>query len=484
MKPSGQLPPGVTLGGSRVAGSEEILTPDALEFLAQLHRSFDPVRTALLERRIERQAEIDGGATLGPAARDRRDPRRSPLAGRRGAAGPPRPARRDHRAGRAEDDHQRPQLGRPGVHGGLRGLALADVGERGRRAGRAPRRGPRDARLHVTGGQVVPPRRSAGDAARPATRLAPSGAPPPGRRRADLRLACSTSGCTRSTTPASGCAAAAGCTSTSRSSSRTARRDSGTTCSSRRRRRSAIPRGTVRATVLIETIHAAFEMEEILYELREHSSGLNAGRWDYLFSCIKTFRGPVGAGPAGPRPGDDDRAVHARLHGAARPDLPPPRRARDGRDGRVHPVPPRRGGQRDGDGARSATTSSASRAMASTARGSPIRTSCRWRPRSSTASSASGRTSATGGSTRRRSAPRCRATRRRCSTCASMAAGDRGGRPAERLRRAAVPRRLAPRQRRRGDQQPHGGRGHGRDLALAAVAVARRPARRSTTGGR
>ncbi|MEU9337884.1 malate synthase A [Streptomyces sp. NPDC048290] len=50
-----------------------------------------------------------------------------------------------------------------------------------------------------------------------------------------------------------------------------------------------IPRGTVRATVLIETITAAFEMEEILYELREHSSGLNAGRWDYLFSLIKTF---------------------------------------------------------------------------------------------------------------------------------------------------------------------------------------------------
>jgi malate synthase len=44
--------------------------------------------------------------------------------------------------------------------------------------------------------------------------------------------------------------------------------------------------------VLIETIHAAFEMEEILFELREHSSGLNAGRWDYLFSAIKTFRGP------------------------------------------------------------------------------------------------------------------------------------------------------------------------------------------------
>ncbi|HEX9705946.1 MAG TPA: malate synthase A [Gemmatimonadales bacterium] len=50
-----------------------------------------------------------------------------------------------------------------------------------------------------------------------------------------------------------------------------------------------LPRGTVRATVLIETILAAFEMEEILYELREHSAGLNCGRWDYIFSLIKTL---------------------------------------------------------------------------------------------------------------------------------------------------------------------------------------------------
>jgi malate synthase len=51
-----------------------------------------------------------------------------------------------------------------------------------------------------------------------------------------------------------------------------------------------IPHGTIRATVLIETIWAAYEMEEILFELRDHASGLNAGRWDYLFSIIKTFR--------------------------------------------------------------------------------------------------------------------------------------------------------------------------------------------------
>ena len=51
-----------------------------------------------------------------------------------------------------------------------------------------------------------------------------------------------------------------------------------------------LPQGTVKATVLVETIMATFEMDEILYELREHSAGLNCGRWDYIFSCIKKFK--------------------------------------------------------------------------------------------------------------------------------------------------------------------------------------------------
>jgi malate synthase len=54
--------------------------------------------------------------------------------------------------------------------------------------------------------------------------------------------------------------------------------------------RLGIPQGSIKATVLVETIWAAFEMDEILYELRDHSAGLNAGRWDYQFSVIKTFR--------------------------------------------------------------------------------------------------------------------------------------------------------------------------------------------------
>ena len=100
-----------------------------------------------------------------------------------------------------------------------------------------------------------------------------------------------------------------------------------------------IPQGTVRATVLIETIPAAFEMAEILYELRNHASGLNAGRWDYLFSIIKYFRD---AGPRFVLPDraavTHDAAVHARLHRAAGAHLPRARGVRDGRHGGVHPV--------------------------------------------------------------------------------------------------------------------------------------------------
>ena len=116
-----------------------------------------------------------------------------------------------------------------------------------------------------------------------------------------------------------------------------------------------VPRGSIRATVLIETIWAAFEMDEILYELREHAAGLNAGRWDYIFSIIKAFSSsPSARAAAGSRPGDDGRAVHARLPAAAGQDVPPPRRARDRRHERVHPQPPRAGGHREraGQGAR------------------------------------------------------------------------------------------------------------------------------------
>ena len=70
-------------------------------------------------------------------------------------------------------------------------------------------------------------------------------------------------------------------------------------------RQLGIPRGTIKATVLIETLPAAFEMDEILYELREHSAGLNCGRWDYIFSFIKKLRSDPRLRAARPRPGHD-----------------------------------------------------------------------------------------------------------------------------------------------------------------------------------
>ena len=170
-----------------------------------------------------------------------------------------------------------------------------------------------------------------------------------------------------------------------------------------------IPRGTIRATVLIETIPAAFEMEEILYELREHSAGLNAGRWDYLFSVIKKFRT---RGREFVLPERNSVTMTApfmraytellvtpatgagRTRWAAWPRSSPagaiPRSTR-----RLWP--------------RSARTRRASRATASTAPGWRTRTWCRSARRSSTASSAPARTSSAS------SARTCTSPRRTCS---------------------------------------------------------------------
>ncbi len=89
----------------------------------------------------------------------------------------------------------------------------------------------------------------------------------------------------------------------------------------------SVPRGTIRATVLIETLPAAFEMEEILYELRRHSAGLNAGRWDYTFSIIKKFRQRPDSLLPDRGASHHDGALHASLHRVVGPDLPSARRA-------------------------------------------------------------------------------------------------------------------------------------------------------------
>ena len=105
--------------------------------------------------------------------------------------------------------------------------------------------------------------------------------------RSPARSSISASTC--STTPPSCSRAAPGRTSTCRSSRTISRRGSGPTSSSTPSALLGLPRGTIKVTVLIETIPAAFEMDEILHELRDYIVGLNCGRWDYIFSFIKKF---------------------------------------------------------------------------------------------------------------------------------------------------------------------------------------------------
>jgi hypothetical protein len=224
-----------------------------------------------------------------------------------------------------------------------------------------------------------------------------------------------------------------------------------------------VPQGTIKATVLIETILAAFEMDEILYELREHSAGLNAGRWDYIFSVIKklghrpefvlpdraqvTMAVPFmraytellvktcharGAhaigGMAAFIPSRRDPEVNAVALAKVREDKE--REAGQGFDGRA----PRPRPGRDGD----------------------LRPCARRPPEP-------GRPAP-----RRRHRRGGRPPRRRLD-----ARRDHQGRPAQqRLGRDPVPRRLAAGLGRGRDLQPDGGRGHVGDLALAGVAVA------------
>ena len=302
--------------------------------------------------------ELDAGRAARLPRRDPGDPRRRLDRGP-GAGRPRRPAGRDHRSGRAQDDDQRPQLGRPGLHGRPRGRPVADVGQRRRRPGGARRRGPPHADVRLARGQGLPAQRARSRRSSSGRAAGTSSSRGCWSTACRSRPACSTSGCSCSTT-----------------APRRLRRGSGpylylAKLESHHEARLwnevfihgqvalGIPRGSIRATVLIETILAAFEMDEILYELREHAAGLNAGRWDYLFSGIKKFRTWPDAGRPRPRAADDDRPVHARLHGAARADLPPARCARDRRHGGVHPEPARPGGHRGSRWPRSATTRSA-----------------------------------------------------------------------------------------------------------------------------
>ena len=279
--------PGVEVVGPPVAGDERVLTPDALAFVADLERRFRDERAALLRRRAERHAAIDAGAMPGflPETADVR------AAGWRVA---PAPADLDDRrveiTGPAE-----PKMMINALNSGAR-VFMADL---------------EDA-LSPTWENIVGGQTAIADGVRRTLRL---DTPDKAYRLADrtATLVVRPRGWHLDERhllvdgrPVSASLFDAGLY-LFHDAAEALARGSGpylylAKLESHREARLwndvfvhaqdalGVPRGSVRATVLIETILAAFEMDEILFELREHAAGLNAGRWDYLFSIIKRFR--------------------------------------------------------------------------------------------------------------------------------------------------------------------------------------------------
>ena len=165
----------------------EVLGEEALAFLGELHGRFEPATPGPAAGTRRAPARL---AARRDARLPRRDARgaRGRLAGRPGPRRPRRPAGRDHRPDRPQDGDQRAELGRQGLHGRLRGLELAAVGEHDRRPGQ-----PLDAIdgtiEFTTPEEGVPAPRRRGDAARPAARLAPAREAPAGRRQPVSRRA-------------------------------------------------------------------------------------------------------------------------------------------------------------------------------------------------------------------------------------------------------------------------------------------------------
>jgi malate synthase len=217
-----------------------------------------------------------------------------------------------------------------------------------------------------------------------------------------------------------------------------------------------MPRGTIKATVLVETILATFEMEEILYELREHSAGLNAGRWDYIFSCIKKFKKNKDFCLA-QRGAITMEVPFMRSYALALVQgLPQARRAGHGRHERADPDQGRSRSPTRRRWPASATTRRATPTTATTAAGSPTRAS-------------SDRHGRVRQGARRQAQPVGKAAHRHLrpeglAQLPARAAHHRSRRAQQHQRRHPLPRLLARRQRLRADPQPDGRRRHRRNL--------------------
>ena len=230
--------------------------------------------------------------------------------------------------------------------------------------------------------------------------------------------------------------------------------------------------GPARPAARLDQVHGADRDDP--GRVRDGRDPLRAAR-----PLVRAQRGPLGLhlqlhqegrrGAARPRAGDDDRAVHARLLGAAREDVPRARRPRDRRDGGVHPLPPRSGGERDR--ARAGARGQAARV------GGRVRRHLGRPPRPRP-----GRARVLRRRARRPAEPARPAARRRPHhpraadrLRRSPAARSPRGPPRQLQRRRPLPRRLAAGSRRRRDRQPDGGRRHRRDLPRPDLVVACRP---------
>ena len=377
--------PGLQIEAPHVEGAESVLTPRGPR-VPRRPRAALPARARPppgAPRRAPGAPRRRRAARLPP--RDRGDPRRR-LEGRAAAGRPPGPPRRDHRPGRPQDGHQRAQLRRVLLHGRLRGRHHADLGQ--------PGRGPAQPRATRSAGRST----SSDPASGKAYRL--------NERRPSSWSARAAGTCPRSHMlvdgePMSGSLFDFGLY-VFHNAKALLRRGTGpyfylpkleshlearlwndvfVHCAGHARRPAGHDQG--HGPDRDHPRHLRDRRDPL--RAREHSAGLNCGRWDYIFSFIKKLRERPQRRPAGPRAGHDDRALHARLQPARDQDLPPPRlprrwaawrrRSRS----RTTPPPTRRRWPR------SAPTRSARPATAMTAPGSPTRPWSRSPRRSSTA---------------------------------------------------------------------------------------------------
>ena len=296
---------------------DEILTPEALAFVAELHGLFDGKRRALLEFRDERQEFFDDGGLPDflPETQSIRDgdwkvaPIPADLLDRRVEITGPVDRKMIINALNS---------GAKVFMADFEDALFADLVEHDRGPDQPARTaGPARSTSPTRGPARHTRSAEAGRADGAAARLAPArGATSPSTASRSSGRAVRFRALFLPQRQGARSPRAPGPISTCRRSRAISRRGSGTRSSSSPQERLGLPLGTIKATVLIETLPAAFEMDEILYELRDHMAGLNCGRWDYIFSFIKTLAQQQGVPPARPRPGRHGQGVPARLFGS------------------------------------------------------------------------------------------------------------------------------------------------------------------------